>query len=822
VFVPPFIEIQPTNQMALVPNNVVISAVAGGTGPFEYQWYLNNTPLTDNFHFASTKTPTLYIWGVRTNDAGDYQLVVSNSFGCVTSSVATLTVHFPPKLTGPPVYNYVVLHSNANLSVSATGEGELFYQWYHNGPLVDGGRVSGSTTTNLTISNVQESDDGVYGIVVTDLYGSVGSSCFLKVGIPAYITSQPADQIVPKGTNASFTVAAGGTSVYFQWYSNGFAMVDSGRISGANSSTLNIANTQTNDNATYCVVVTNNYGTITSSNVALTVLAPVEITMHPTNRIVWPGTNVAFTVAAAGSALAYQWKFNGTPLADDGRISGCLTPTLMISNVQNSDAGSYSVLVTNLVSASNSQTATLTVYSIRYVDLNNATPLPPFTSWATAATNIQDAIVAAIPGEIVLVTNGVYATGGWAVNGGKLTNRVVVNKPLTVKSVNGPEVTVIQGYQIPSEIIGDSAVRCVYLTNGAVLSGFGLTGGATRNAYSQPEDHGGGILCQSSAAMVTNCIIYGNVGGQVGGAEKGTFLECVFSNNYCLGSRGGYAGAVENGTLINCKVVGNSAYLSGGVMGCRAINCLFYSNSGVQAGSFYGGSAVNCTIVDNYWGPADYSSRLTNCIIYNNANTSLGTASAYSYCCLNSLPASGEGNITNAPLFVNPAGGDYHLQPGSPCINAGNNTYVTNAIDLDGLPRIVGGTVDIGAYEYQTPASVLSYAWAQQYGLPTDGSADNADTDGDQVNNFAEWKSGTVPTNAVSVLKMSSATNGIPGMVVTWQSVSGITYYLQRSSDLAGGFSSIVSNLVGQVGSNSYPDTTATNAGPYFYRVGVQ
>jgi hypothetical protein len=90
------------------------------------------------------------------------------------------------------------------------------------------------------------------------------------------------------------------------------------------------------------------------------------------------------------------------------------------------------------------------------------------------------------------------------------------------------------------------------------------------------------------------------------------------------------------------------------------------------------------------------------------------------------------------------------------------------------------------------------------------------------LNNWQEWKSGTVPTNAASVLKMASATNSVSGMVVTWQSVTNITYYLQRSSDLAGGFTSIVSNLVGQVGSNSYPDTTATNAGPYFYRVGVQ
>ncbi len=130
--------------------------------------------------------------------------------------------------------------------------------------------------------------------------------------------------------------------------------------------------------------------------------------------------------------------------------------------------------------------------------------------------------------------------------------------------------------------------------------------------------------------------------------------------------------------------------------------------------------------------------------------------------------------------------------------------------------------MDVGAYEYQTPASAISYAWEQQYGLPTDGTADNADADGDGMSNFAEWKAGTIPTDSTSVLKLASPTNSVSGVVVTWQSVSGVTYYLQRSGDLAGGFSSIVSNLTGQAGNTSYTDTTATNSGPYFFRIGVQ
>jgi hypothetical protein len=163
------------------------------------------------------------------------------------------------------------------------------------------------------------------------------------------------------------------------------------------------------------------------------------------------------------------------------------------------------------------------------------------------------------------------------------------------------------------------------------------------------------------------------------------------------------------------------------------------------------------------------------------------------------------------------------LQSNSPCINAGTNAVVSGSIDLDGRPRIVGGTVDIGAYEFQPGVSGEFIGWLSQYGVPTDGSADYADTDGDLMNNWQEWVAGTVPTDAASALRLLAPTTGVSGTIVSWQRVTNRTYFLDRATNLGAAppFSLVISNLAGQAGTTSFTDTNATGPGPIFYRVGV-
>ena len=207
----------------------------------------------------------------------------------------------------------------------------------------------------------------------------------------------------------------------------------------------------------------------------------------------------------------------------------------------------------------------------------------------------------------------------------------------------------------------------------------------------------------------------------------------------------------------------------------------------------------------------------------NRANYSFSGLNAENSCCTTPDPGVA-GNITSAPLFLDFAAGNLRLQSNSPCINSGNNTWVASAIDLDDSPRVLGGTVDIGAYEFPLAASPFS-TWLQQYGLPADGSADLADFDHDGLNNWQEWTAGTNPTNSSSVLKITSAirTNNPAGTLVSWASQNGRTYYVQRSIGLTPpAFSTVQDNIIGHAGVTSFTDTNVAGPGPFFYRIGVK
>jgi len=167
-------------------------------------------------------------------------------------------------------------------------------------------------------------DGGNYQLVVTNIYGSATStSAVLTVLSPPSVITSPTNATVTAGLTTTFTVGTVGTApLSYQWYSQRGGHDKQWAIHRHDHGDLNIFSTLTNDSATYHVIVTNNYGSATSSVANLTVLATIKITSLPSSQAIlgW-AAQANFSAGAIGSSPVYQWYFNGAALTDGGRIT---------------------------------------------------------------------------------------------------------------------------------------------------------------------------------------------------------------------------------------------------------------------------------------------------------------------------------------------------------------------------------------------------------------------------------------------------------------------------------------------------------------------
>jgi len=356
---PPVMVAQPTNATVVIGSAATFNALVSGSPPLGYQWFFNGTPLTNGGNGANTTA--LSIPNAQPGDAGNYWLIASNALGAATSSVVTLTVQLqPPGITQSPQNQFKYPGSNVFFSVTASGTPPLSYQWFFNGAsLADDGRITGSLTNVLGIASVQTNDAGSYQVVASNPAGSATSAvATLTVLVPPAILAHPTNQTVLLNSNATFTVTATGNSpLSYRWRHGGVDLSDNGRVSDATNSTLAIAGAQTTDAGDYTVVVTNLAGGTTSAVAVLTVVVvPPTITTQPASRTNVVGTLASFSATADGSApLKYQWQSNGT------NIAGATNTSLALTKVQLSDAGEYSLVVTNIGGSVTSSPAVLTV-----------------------------------------------------------------------------------------------------------------------------------------------------------------------------------------------------------------------------------------------------------------------------------------------------------------------------------------------------------------------------------------------------------------------------------------------------------------------------
>ncbi len=390
-----------------------------------------------------------------------------------------------------------------------------------------------------------------------------------------------------------------------------------------------------------------------------------------------------------------------------------------------------------------------------YVDDDNC-PGSGVGSLVDPYCSIQVAIDASVNGDTVEVASGTYFE---AID--------FSGKAITLRSSDGPATTIIDATNVPAVGETVSVVRCVNgETAATVLYGFTITGG-TGDTTATALPVGGGMYNNGSSPTVDNCTFNGNTANSGGGMYNSNFsnptvANCTFSENSVI-FRGGIGGGMcnssnSNPTVTNCIFSGNTALLGGGMSNRSSsptlTNCMFSGNSASRTGGGISNvssspTLTNCTFSGNMaiidgGGMINASSSnptITNCILWGNSpneifsnNNSNNNTPIIAYSDVGGSGGSaawnpligtdGGGNIDAAPLFVDPLGldglagtadDDLRLLPGSPCIDAGDNTAVPIGVttDLDGNPRFVDDPstpdtgngmspiIDMGAYELQ-------------------------------------------------------------------------------------------------------------------------
>jgi hypothetical protein len=342
---PPGILLQPGNSTSSFGSVANFTVIATGTAPLSYQWHFNGTNLANNARVFGSQSMSLGITNVLSTDAGNYQVVITNAFGSMTSTVATLTVTCPAITVTPSAPPPAPAAAPYSFNLGAIG-GTPPYTF----ALTAGSLPTGlNLTTNGLISGTPSAvGTNTFTVTATDSNGCTGSLAYsLNVSLNPVIISES------RGTNGAFQLSF---------------------ISGIGTTNIILASTDLKiwvpigvvvDSAGLAGFIDPDAGLYPQRFYRIEIVSgsilPV-ITSQPQNQTNTIGTSATFAVAATSPApLSYQWLFNGTNLTGTGRISGSQSTTLIISNLSLSDVGTYQVMVSNLYGSVTSSAALLVV-----------------------------------------------------------------------------------------------------------------------------------------------------------------------------------------------------------------------------------------------------------------------------------------------------------------------------------------------------------------------------------------------------------------------------------------------------------------------------
>lgn len=425
------------------PDNNSKMIIATETGVWETE-QLNGaaTVWTPSPNFPTVRTSMLrYRSSDRTLLASTYGRGLWTTViptGCTTAGIITQ----PANASGCTA-------ANASFSVTATG---ISYQWQEstNGGgtwnnIANGGIYGGATTTTLSLTGITAGMNNYqYRCVVTGDCSPTpvnSNGATLTVNAATNITAQPNPSTVCSGLNTSFTVAASGTAITYQWqvstdggvtYTN---VTNGGVYGGATTVTLSITGaTATMNTYRYRCVIGSTCGPLNSNAVILTVNAAPAITTPPSSTSICAGNNVTFTVGATGTGIAYQWQesTNGggtwNNVTNGGVYSGATTTALTLTGVTlGMNSYQYRCIITgSCTPAATSTAATLTVGSTLVI---NSQPGNNIVC-AGATANYSVSVSGTVTYQWQESTNG-GTTWTNITNGGIYSNATTANLTLT-------------------------------------------------------------------------------------------------------------------------------------------------------------------------------------------------------------------------------------------------------------------------------------------------------------------------------------------------------------------------------------------------------
>lgn len=246
----PMIVSNPVSVTLPASSNALFSVSAIGSPTLSYQWFFNSTPI------PGAAASQYALSGIQSSNAGNYQVVVTNSLGSITSSVAILAVTpMAPYFVTQPVGAAVSAGSSRIFTGLANGSQPISYQWQHAGT-----NLPGATLTSLTLNNLGLNDSGAYTLLASNAV-SVSTSAVAQLTVYQNPTLlQPlTNQVVDVSNTVMLAVnVVGSPTLAYIWQLNGVP------IAGSNA-TLTVSNISLAQSGYYRVTVTNQYGSVSST-----------------------------------------------------------------------------------------------------------------------------------------------------------------------------------------------------------------------------------------------------------------------------------------------------------------------------------------------------------------------------------------------------------------------------------------------------------------------------------------------------------------------------------------------------------------------------